>query len=685
MGDYSNICELHGRAKSGRGCTRGSLFPVAPGQCALRVNGGACTRVDVDTLVLGEALPTPTPAPTPTPTPTPAPSQPMALTRNNSNASARQGQGIGTLTNVEPGATVTLLNSAGNTVTLEGLEVRVGAVIPQAVGVVMPVFRKLLNGVNYDYPFLINVGIAPYVADKFPDAANTDVTTRPTATGLKAWTGTAGFKANGAGRLQLPATGGAIKLSPTQTAYHLSATFKNFANGTGGVSAAEFRFRQFNNDIYFYLRADPRANAVTLVYYQNGAEYEQACVGCNLPSGTETNLGMRIDGPDITVFVNGVEEFTYSNSYLAEYNTVGIGHAFNDASAGVAQVWDFSISPIMGTIVNWPRFSEPDNAQPIVPLGTNNAWDKSDCNNPNVVFDPPRNRWVLDYSGYSNTANNDDQVQHAGIATAPSLNGPWTKDPANPNQLADAEVGQYGFNGGLVWSASRGEFIRIYGCSNPGGIRLARSATGAAGSWVKQAGLTFPNAFDAALRRLKDGRLEAWYVTQDGGANGYLNRKFNRSFSSDEGLTWTADPNNPVLAPGAEQGGRDHALYKQDLGEPWPYSVPSGDQNHTLVVHDGIRLKSGVTPGDPGYDGKRGLHYAVTFDNCKTWRRFIGAFSAFGNGYASAQAFDSCLVDDGSGTLRMFHGGSNVPGAALNLNIQIGVATATAPVQLWTP
>lgn len=70
MGDYSNICELHGRAKEGKGCTDGSKYPLPLWQCALR-NGGACTRVDVDALVFGGALPVIVPPPTPTPTPAP--------------------------------------------------------------------------------------------------------------------------------------------------------------------------------------------------------------------------------------------------------------------------------------------------------------------------------------------------------------------------------------------------------------------------------------------------------------------------------------------------------------------------------------------------------------------------------------------------------------------------------------
>lgn len=123
-------------------------------------------------------------------------------------------------------------------------------------------------------------------------------------------------------------------------------------------------------------------------------------------------------------------------------------------------------------------------------------------------------------------------------------------------------------------------------------------------------------------------------------------------------------------------------MYYNAVGEPFPYTPPSADQNHTLVIHDAVLLLSGQTSGSAGYSVNRSLQLAVTLDGGKTWRRQLKALKPGGTGYQSKQVFDSFILDDGSGTTRLFHSGANTLGGALNLNIQIGLATASSVTSL---
>lgn len=616
----------------------------------------------------------------------------VALTSSVANAAAKPNQEIGSLLGIPVGATVTLTDSAGGVFALNGytLSFAPAATIPSAPAVLNPVIT--INGVAKIAP--ISVGIASNVTDDFSGTNGTALIGKSTTTGSKTWAGSGGaFTLNGSGRVVAPTAAGVATFVPTQTSYMLSATLRSYSSSNSICSLAALIFKYQNATNYFYVRHESRSQMVTVNKVVANVDKELGAIGLSTGSGVDVDIAIRVNGDEFTVYVNGVEEATFYDTQFSGVNGVGIQTGFAGSPPGQAQYANFQVAPLMGTRFNWPKFTEVNNATPVLPRGTGAQWDATDANNPNVIWDPVGSRYMLNYSGYYNGGTPPGtNVQHAGLAYSSSLDGPWTKDASNPVFSSIAEDNIYAMNGGLIWSPSRSLFLMPYVSRDAGGtincIRLATSPTGAAGTWTRQGIIWQKNAtwnnggiFDPCIRRLADGRLELWACGAT--AATYLDRKYGRMFSSDEGLNWTEDANNPVMNPGAQAGGLAHAIYYQDLGEPFPWSPIGGDANHTLLAYDGVNMLAGVTAGYVGYQDIRAIQFAATLDNGKTWHRFMTAYTAAGSGFMSKQVFDSCIVDAGTGTLRLFHSSSDIAGAALNVNIQIGMATATTPTTLY--
>jgi hypothetical protein len=619
------------------------------------------------------------------------------LTRNTANAAARPGQGIGTFVNVESGATLALTDDANGAVQLNGYELSLGSgAVPQAPATLNLTVRKTLkSGAATSYPIAVQVGRASLVADNFAGAAGTALNGRNTSAGSKTWAGDAGWTLDGNGNVQAPTGGGQIVMDVGASDYFLTTLFTSYSDGSGGVSLANLIFRYIDPSHYWYIRPEVRSNTggaasvLTLTKVYSGNEYEMAAIGTGNSSGQQLRAGVRVEGGNITIFIDGREVLTFVDddaSYIAA-TKAGLGCGAGGTAPGRATFADFQIAQPMGTRINWGFFKELSDSTPVVPKGPDGAWDSSDLNNPNVMLDPVKGGLVMDYTGYY---NNGTYVQNKGTARATSPKGPWTKDPNNPVFVAadDPNVdGDYGMNGGMVWSPARGLFLLTYGSDRATTIRMATSPTGDKGTWTRQGVVVSAGnsawksggVFDAQLRRTNDNTLELWYAGQTGD---YHNRCYGRMTSTDEGVTWVDDPANPLIVPGAvvQNGGID-SFISTDAGEPCAWTPAGSPSSHIMVLADGVKTISAYTGPNYNFVEDRSIQGYVTLDGGKNWRRRVDVLRASGSGFMSAQVFDSCLFDDGTNTY-LYHSAGNQPGAALGLNIQIGLAATASLTSL---
>lgn len=623
---------------------------------------------------------------------------PLTLSRNTANASARPGQGIGTFFVPERGATLSLADDAGGAVKLTGYELVLGATVPSSPGTVTPVVRKTLaDGSHADFPVQLSLGVQPTLADTFQGASGTALVGRNTSTGGKTWAGDAGWTLDGAGNIVAPAASGSqiATVDAGSTSYFLTGTLRSYSDGVqpnhiSAVSLANLTFRYKDASNYFYVRPEVRSAAggaaacVTLCKLVGGTETELLCVGWAGGANVDLKAAVRVVGSEITLFIEGREVATLIDADLATATGVGVGAGQGGSPASRARFSQFDVSPIMGTRVNWMQFNELDNTTPVVPRGPAGAWDSTDLNNPNVLYDPVGKRWVMDYTGYHNPGQ-DNYYQSVGNAYSSSIAGPWTKDPNNPvlpYQTSEGAIA--GMNGGRIWSEARKLFIEAYGTANAQGISLATSPDGI--TWTRTVSGVVPTnkdwkasgVFDAMLRRTVDGRMELWYCGHSNDNNGN-NRNYGRMSSPDEGLTWVDEATFSLGGALTMQNGGVDSLFQVDAGEPYVWSPASASPNHLLVVHDGVKTVAGTLNNQNPEN--RSLNMAVTFDNGVTWRRRVDALRGSGTGFESKQVFDCCLVDDGT-TAYLYHSAADISGAALDLDIAIGLATAPVPSSL---
>lgn len=500
---------------------------------------------------------------------------------------------------------------------------------------------------------------------------------------------------------------------------------------------------------YLCVEANPLTGMVAL-QTRNGAPPVVPLITYLVPggiaSGQVVEVRVDVDGPEVTMWVDGVEVASAYTEDFAASTTVGFRMGKSSGNtAGSPGFDEFTVEEFRGNRYRWPApvryagnpvvgqgvgrtvtdmvtngtttvtsaaaaFTPSDVGRPVVgtniptggtPLGTRIAsvtnastavltqaasgsgtdgtltigeWDGEDVNNPNVTWDPVNNRWVLYYSGYFSDGSNagaGTRFQHMGVAYATDLMGPWTKDPSNPVFTSSSGDGIYAMNGGLVYHG--GQWVHLYGSSTASVIAVAtspdlhtwtRSGTaiprGSTGEWDQH------SVFDGFIRERQDGVLECWYAGRDPS----LARGIGRATSIDGGYTWVKDPANPILSPSQLA-----FLQSSMVGEPSVLVLDGKEDQELLVLFDCPNL----APASAGFVSNRRVGGALTFDGGASWR-FRTTLMDVGSAAAwdSKQAFDSfMMVEDG--TLYLFYAGADTTGPALNLNIQVGVAT-----QEWT-
>lgn len=614
------------------------------------------------------------------------------LSHNSANADALPGMSIGALLGGERDATYSLLDSGGGAVALSagGSELVVGATPPTTPTAKQVTVRKTRGGSTRDFTFTINAGVASTTKDTFSGAAG-EANGRTAPTGGFNWAalGVSGAAANGLWSLD---GNGRVQCTTQTTGYRYigsdgladcitQVTLQSYSSGTSPAQLGRLIFKHVDTSNYWFVQVDSRSNNVTVNFKLSNTEYERLSYTLPLTSSQDVTITVRTVGRFYTFWVNGTEIGTlYDDTTINAGTSFGFGIGVSGApGTNYAKFGTITRQPVAGVKVNWPVWTVTDAVNPALPKGTGSAYDATDVNNPNVVYDPVNSRWVMYYSGYYNGGTAPgSKVQHMCVAYASSPDGPWTKEAANPVFSSIAEDGIYAMNGGLQYDTALGLWIHVYVSDNGTTIRLA-TAPSLTGTWTRRGVILSGDqpwkslgAFDPSLRKVVGGGYELWYSGQSQAAGSGVAqiRAIGRATSPD-GLAWTDDASNPQLAPLTTGTGR---IWEVDVGEPQvitPSGTPDGSQ---LLMHfDAVVAMSGAqTRGD-----RRWIQQAVSLDWGKTWRLRPRAYENQGSGYENTQTFDAFVFDNGD-KLRLYNAGANTLGAALNLNIQIGEATSTS-------
>ena len=501
---------------------------------------------------------------------------------------------------------------------------------------------------------------APIAADSF--ASGTALAGRTTPTGGFAWTNRTGtFTISSPGVLVPSAnTDGYLATFPGGIGRcTVTAVVTPFGSGTNrSFPGLVLHYTDTSNYFYAFPITDDTAPKVQLRKVTAGVDTLLMEAPASIVSGTAVTLRVDLFGPDMTLFVNGTEIGTVTETQGVGVNTVGFRYGAS-GSAPISQFNSITVAPYQGTAYNWPR-PIPLAANPLIPLGTSGAWDSTDLNNPNVVWDPVNARWVMYYSGYYNSGS-DSGIQGMGIATADKLEGPWTKSPSNP-VFTDSEAGQYNMNGGLVFWA--GLWWHAYGSG--GGTTISMATSPDLTTWTKRGTIITASGweqnavFDAFLRVRQDGAtLELWYGSNVSGGN----RGITYATSTD-GLTWTKASTAAPYLPCPVFS--DKTIFSEAS-----VFVPSGREGQEMLVCCDVSA--------PSASSSRRIGQALTIDGGQTWHWRIISRNLGTTGWAANSTFDSFQMFH-AGRYYLFSSGAPNAGTTLNMGIQIGLQSCD-----WNP
>lgn len=524
----------------------------------------------------------------------------------------------------------------------------------------------------------VNAATSTLFSDAFSDAASTALSSRTTAVGAATWANVASatFVTDGSGSAYSSTNADGdrayIDIGRSDFTYRVTTT-AYFTNGsdpsTRNTCGVMFRYVDASN--FWYAEVDPYNSGVFLYRVLAGVYVKMATYAIAKTSAVPHVVQIDCLGPNITLSIDGADKATYVDANHQTATKVGFRTGKNANSPATKPLYSaFSVSEFSYLPIKHPAFSKP-YVNPVIPKGTGSQWNATDLNNPNVVWDPVNSRYVTDGSGYYNSGP-DDGIQHQGFYYATNLDATtWTADAANPVYLADGLDGRYAFNGGLVWVESlklwvnaivsaAGSSIRLFTMPSLGAARTDRGLI-----VVPTPGTPYSvGAFDPSLRIRQDGQIEMWFCAKAG------RRTICKGIINTE--TWKfalGTGTQPVLIPPT-------ALFaEQFVGEPWCYVPPGMEDIQAMVFFDGQDSPTSAS-------ASRRIATATTLDGGKSWHYRVNAIAPVSPGsgtWETNQNFDCCVYDAGDGFLRSYYSGASLPGAALNLNIQIGLAKAPWP------
>lgn len=422
-------------------------------------------------------------------------------------------------------------------------------------------------------------------------------------------------------------------------------------DNSGNIAYPGMVFRYVDASNYWYVFPDTANSHIEIYQVNAGVSIHKSEYTIALTSGTQINLRIDCIGNNIVLYLNGTEILTVVDSFNSTATKVGVRYGKVGTPAS-ACIWDnFKVVPFNGQVFNWPLFTEYVS-NPIASLGAGGSWEASDLNDPNVVFDPVAQEYVLFYSGYKGTGAR----QALGLSYSNTLPGSWVKEPTNPVFGGDLTNIQ---NGGVVYFNN--QWFYYFGDGSSINIRLAKGATPL--TLVDQGIVLSPNTsnywevtrvFDAFARVTQDGKtVQLWYAARNDADQ--IN-SINLATSTD-GITFTKSPLNPI--------------YRQAniRGEPSVF-VPNGKEGQEMLINFDFG----------GVVGYRMIDQILSVDGGNTWHRRSNALSGSGAGWESNQVFDPFIFPTIlANIMYLFHSGANTSGGGLNLNSEIGVASASWP------
>jgi len=337
-------------------------------------------------------------------------------------------------------------------------------------------------------------------------------------------------------------------------------------------------------------------SAVAVLSMACASDYEIKGREVNVDPGQVTDCpftpvpGTKISVYDCNpVFENDDEELGGDVGSVGFYATEIMGHPFyqmwytTNAGGYGDFTMNYAVSPD-GT--NWD--THPEN-----PLFESypGAWDQDSVAGQVVVWDPKESQYVMSYQGFNlnNQSDPADDIWGLGIATSPD-GKVWDKHPNNP--VIDFNSSQYSLTesesfdilfGGTTdkikpcWPLTitvteRGAFRGYLAASKwqdiyndplggAGKCEVYRMDGFDAGSWVIDQSspvLAASNDYDAqgvtSASVVRYGDLsymfyigfEAWEEAGVGGLVYAVRTTLNLATSTDDGVTWQKDPNNPI-------------------------------------------------------------------------------------------------------------------------------------------
>lgn len=472
--------------------------------------------------------------------------------------------------------------------------------------------------------------------DQFTTAENPITSPRTCEPGPGTLTVQAGTWRVAGGKLEASSDGDLLTSSATAADGTITCVLTPTSSGTDRYMPS-LLFRLSDADNFWLVQARADANQWEVYRRESGSFTLMQSIDATVVSGTPYTVRVETSGARWRILVDGVELFSLAWPFNTTATKVGARLGAVGAITAKAN-WDtLSVSPTVATLPTFTRYGV------VVPNAT--GWEETDVANPDVFWDTPNSRWVMSYSGYSAF----DNKWRLGLAYSTDLLH-WTKEAANPVFSPTESEGYLACNGSVV--VKDGTYYHFYNNGEATGIFVATSPDLL--TWTRQNGGSAvittgaEGAIDADLvadpmvRVMDDGTFTCWYAAQHG-------VRVYATATSTDGLTW------------------------EKQGELFPRATfaPSNPGEPSACLFSGENYSvfcDGAVAADTRF-----INEAFTLDGGATWRWRGRVLEGSGDGWDSAQVFDSCVVQSG-GVTYLFYAGATLPGAAQNLNAQIGLA-----------
>lgn len=297
-----------------------------------------------------------------------------------------------------------------------------------------------------------------------------------------------------------------------------------------------------------------------------------------------------------------------------------------------------------------------NEANPIITKDTG-TFDSSDIANPDVFYDTPNSRWVMNYSAYGTIVGDASPKWRMCLAYSTNLLV-WNKEAANPVFGPISGEGYIACNGSIVLKSGVYYHFYLTGNSNDTAstkIRLATSTDLI--NWTRKNGGnpiivgtagTFDSlaVYDPCVRLMDDGvTFEMTYAASDG-----ANNSIGKATSTD-GTTWIKQ--GKILSL---QGWFNSSSF----AEPAHVRI-----DNALYLCWDAAISAGV----------RSLAMGLTFNTGKDWQ-FLGVvLKGSGSGWDSLQVFDGYILFHNN-KIYLFYAGGTVASGTQGMNSQIGVAVS---------